>query len=185
MARRAIRELALGALLLAAVTACGGGGGNGGGSTAAEPSASPVPITVTSTAFQQGGSIPDEYTCAGDGTAPALAWSGVPADAGWLALVVNDPSAPGGTYHHWYVVQIPVATTGVAEGGTPQGRTVVGWKPPCPPSGSTDTYEFTVYALPKGYQPTKVGTVPSYDLDGLEAHAVGKGMLSATATGKV
>ena len=177
---RAVALGALGALLLGAITDCGGGGGGGG---AAAP-ASPVAITVTSTAFEQDGTIPDRYTCSGSGTVPALAWSGVPADAGWLALVVDDPSAPGGTFHHWYVVQIPSTVKGVAEGGAAPGRAVVGWKAPCPPSGSTDTYEFTVYALPKGYAPAKLGTVPVYDADGLEAHALGEGTLSATATGK-
>ncbi|MFC1420833.1 YbhB/YbcL family Raf kinase inhibitor-like protein [Streptacidiphilus cavernicola] len=178
--RRVVRvgALGLGALcMLGAVTGCGGGGG-----AAVHPTA-PAAITVTSADFQQDGVIPVRFTCAGDGTVPALAWSGVPADTGWLALVVDDPSAPGGTYHHWYVVQIPPAVKGVAEGGAPQGRTVVGWKAPCPPTHTTDTYEFTVYALPKGYAPTKLGAVPVYDVDGLAAHALGEGTLSATATG--
>ena len=146
--------------------------------------AEPAAITVTSTAFQQNGTIPDAYTCSGQGAIPALAWSGVPSGTAWLALVVDDPSAPGGTFHHWYVIRIPAGTGGVARGVAPQGRTVVGWKAPCPPSGSTDTYEFSVYAMPEGYVPTALGKVPVPDADGLAAHALGEGTLSATATGK-
>ena len=181
---RAAGAAVLGALLLGGAVGCGSGGaGPAAAPTPAPTSAAPAAITVTSPDFQQGGTIPKRYTCSGDGTVPALAWSGVPAGTGWLALVVEDPSAPGGTFHHWYVVQIPPGTKGVAEGGAPQGRSVVGWTAPCPPSGNTDTYEFTVYAMPKGYVPAKTGTVPRYDVDGLEAHAVGEGMLSATASG--
>jgi phosphatidylethanolamine-binding protein (PEBP) family uncharacterized protein len=175
---RAIGTATASVLALGALAGCGA---RGGGATAP---AVPAAITVTSTAFHQGGTIPDAYTCSGRGAIPALAWSGVPAGTAWLALVVDDPSAPGGTFHHWYVIRIPPGTRGVAENVAPHGRIVVGWQAPCPPSGSTDTYQFSVYAMPKGYVPTALGAVPVPDADGLAAHALGEGTLSATATGK-
>ncbi|HET6666701.1 MAG TPA: YbhB/YbcL family Raf kinase inhibitor-like protein [Intrasporangium sp.] len=113
----------------------------------------PTSITVTSAAFAQGEAIPRDYTCDGAGRIPSLAWSDVPDDAGALALVVDDPDAPSGTFTHWVVLDLPVDTRELTDGrlpaGTPQavnssGRT--GWYPPCPPSGR-HRYRFPVQAL--------------------------------------
>ena len=113
----------------------------------------PTSITVTSSAFAEGEAIPREYTCDGGGRVPPLAWSDVPDDAGALALVVDDPDAPSGTFTHWVVLDLPAdmreLTDGRLPAGTKQavnsgGRT--GWYPPCPPSG-THRYRFTVHAL--------------------------------------
>ena len=106
---------------------------------------------MTSPAFDDGAAIPEEHTCHGVGTSPELHWSDVPTDAQALALVVDDPDAPNGTYTHWVVVDIPVATTASAAGQPPGGTELRGsggrgWKPPCPPSG-THHYRFSVYAL--------------------------------------
>jgi hypothetical protein len=137
--------------LLAGVLATGCGGG-GGGTTVPTPSV-PTTVRVTSSAFADGATIPDQYTCAGGGQSPPLTWS-APAGAAAEALVVDDPDAPGGTFVHWVVVDLPGSADGLPAGGAvPAGATQArnsaggtGWTPPCPPSG-THHYRFTVYAL--------------------------------------
>jgi len=112
----------------------------------------PTSITVTSRTFEDGRQIPPDNTCKGAGTPPALAWTGVPPAAKSLALVVDDPDAPGGTYVHWVVYDLQPAD-GTLAGPAPTGAREAansgggdGWTPPCPPSG-THHYRFTVYAL--------------------------------------
>ncbi len=117
-------------------------------------------LAVTSTAFRQGGEIPAAHTCEGKDTSPPLAWSGVPAGAKSLALVVDDPDAPDPkaprmTWVHWVLHDLPPSTTGLAEAvkqlppGTREG--VNDWKRtgyggPCPPIGR-HRYFFKLYAL--------------------------------------
>ena len=110
-------------------------------------------ISVTSTAFRDGQPIPAQFTCDGKGGSPPLAWEGVPAGAAALALVVDDPDAPRGTFVHWVVLDIPLGTTAVQGGAVPAGgaqaRNTAGhasYYGPCPPSGMHH-YRFTVYAL--------------------------------------
>ena len=142
----------MGAAAAAALLATAGCGG-GDAKTADPPSAGASVIAVTSTAFGEGQPIPPEYTCDGAETSPPLAWSGVPTDAAALAIVVDDPDAPSGTYIHWVVANIDAAEQGVAEGSVPRGGVQVAnssgdasYAGPCPPSG-THHYRFTVYAL--------------------------------------
>jgi len=113
----------------------------------------PPTITVTSDAFAEGQSIPRRYTCDGANVSPALEWRGVPADAEVLALVVDDPDAPRGTFTHWVVVDVAPDVTGVAEDAVPSGGMETqnsaresSYFGPCPPGG-THHYRFTVYAL--------------------------------------
>jgi Raf kinase inhibitor-like YbhB/YbcL family protein len=109
-------------------------------------------MKISSSAFADGSSIPAKYTCDGSDTSPPLAFSGLPPNAKSLALVVDDPDAPGGTFDHWIVWNIPPSTTAVAEGQPPQG--VMGrngfrkdaYGGPCPPSGE-HRYQFKLYAL--------------------------------------
>jgi Raf kinase inhibitor-like YbhB/YbcL family protein len=87
-------------------------------------------LVLTSSAFSHQGSIPSLYTCEGRDVSPPLAWSGVPAGARSLALVVDDPDAPDPaapkrTWVHWVLYDIPVATLvlpeGVASSNLPRG----------------------------------------------------------------
>lgn len=112
----------------------------------------PERMTVTSTAFGDGAPIPRQFTCDGNGGPPPLTWEGVPKDAAALALVVDDPDAPRGTFVHWVVLDMPRATAGL-DGAVPSGAIQAknsagraSYFPPCPPSG-THHYRFTVYAL--------------------------------------
>jgi Raf kinase inhibitor-like YbhB/YbcL family protein len=111
-------------------------------------------MKVWSPDFKEGGPIPARFTCDGEGLSPALAWSGVPDEAKSLALVVDDPDAPAGTWVHWVVVNLPPRTPGLAAGGPlPEGAREVpndfgrpAYGGPCPPSG-THRYFFKLYAL--------------------------------------
>jgi Raf kinase inhibitor-like YbhB/YbcL family protein len=110
-------------------------------------------ITVTSSAFANGGRIPEEFTCRGAGTSPPLSWTGLPSGTRSVAVLVLDPDAPSGTFVHWVLVGVPPAQTELVAGTVPSGASQarnsagkVGWTPPCPPSG-THHYRFTVYAL--------------------------------------
>jgi Raf kinase inhibitor-like YbhB/YbcL family protein len=122
----------------------------------------PAELTLTSTAFAPGEEIPSRYTCEGEDVSPALAWSGVPAAARSLALVVDDPDAPDPaaprtTWVHWVLYNLPVAARGLPEAvsadtlpaGTRSGRNDWGrprWGGPCPPIGR-HRYFFKLFAL--------------------------------------
>jgi Raf kinase inhibitor-like YbhB/YbcL family protein len=176
------RFLAVG-LLPTVVAALGGCDGDG----ASSPSDADVPagIAVTSTAFGEGERIPVRYTCDGEEVSPPLAWSRVPDDAAALALVVDDPDAPSGTFTHWVVVDIPTSTTSSAEGGVPEGGRQAessagdaAYRGPCPPSG-THHYRFTVVAL-DAETGLAEGTSLDQALQAVDDHAIGRGTLTGT-----
>jgi Raf kinase inhibitor-like YbhB/YbcL family protein len=137
------------------VTIAGCGGDDDTASAAPPPGGGGTrTITVNSPQFQNNGTIPAANTCKGDGAAPEIGWRGVPAGAESVALVVTDPDAPGGTFVHWVLYDLPARDRQLGAGQEPPvgsheaansgGGT--GWTPPCPPSG-THHYQFTVYAL--------------------------------------
>lgn len=119
-------------------------------------------LTLSSTAFSTGGSIPSKYTCDGANVSPPLAWTGVPPGTKSLALIIDDPDAPDPaapqtTWVHWLVYAIPPDATGLPEGvGAHQLPSVVrmgsnDWKKPvyggpCPPIGR-HRYFHKLYAL--------------------------------------
>jgi len=109
-------------------------------------------MKISSPAFAEGQSIPKKYTCDGNDTSPPLAFAGVPPRAKSLALVMDDPDAPGGVFDHWVVWNIPPETLTVAEGKEPKGvngRTSFrknGYGGPCPPDRE-HRYFFKLYAL--------------------------------------
>ena len=106
-------------------------------------------LTVTSSAFKGDGMIPSKYTCEGDNINPPLRISGIPSAAKSLAIIMDDPDAPNGTFDHWIAWNIdPVET--IAENSSPgikgkNGRSQNGYTGPCPPSGMHH-YHFKVYA---------------------------------------
>jgi len=109
-------------------------------------------MRLTSSAFWQGRGIPSRYTCDGQNISPPLEISDVPQGTKSLALVMEDPDAPMGTFIHWVMWNIPPDTTEIKEGIAPkgvQGMTDfgrLGYGGPCPPSG-THTYRFELSAL--------------------------------------
>jgi phosphatidylethanolamine-binding protein (PEBP) family uncharacterized protein len=148
-----------------ATTPAGGSSpaGNGAGST---PSAGG--FTLTSSAFQDGQPIPAQFTCAGAGESPPLAWTGVPDGTKTLALTVVDPDAPmAGGFTHWARADIDPDTTSLPQASK-------GYFGPCPPAGPAHHYIFTLYAF--GDAP------PSTDRAGIEkaSDVLGKAMLTGT-----
>jgi Raf kinase inhibitor-like YbhB/YbcL family protein len=110
-----------------------------------------APIQVTSSAFENEGAIPARYTCDGENINPPLHIGDIPELAKTLAIVVEDPDAPGGTFDHWLIWNldptdhtIPENTNPGISGTNSAGKT--GYHSPCPPSGS-HRYYFHVYAL--------------------------------------
>jgi Raf kinase inhibitor-like YbhB/YbcL family protein len=138
-------------------------------------------IRLTSTAFAHGGEIPARHTCEGQDVSPPLAWSGVPASAQSLVLIVDDPDAPDPaaprmTWVHWVLYNLPPSADGLAEGGKPLPTGTLeglndwkrpGYGGPCPPIGR-HRYFHKLYALdamlPDLRHPTK---------DQLESHMKG------------
>lgn len=120
-------------------------------------------LTFTSYPFEPGDSIPTEYTCEGADVSPPLAWGHVPGDAESLTLIVDDPDAPGQTFTHWVLFNLPPGETQLArdldldrhlgetepspvEGANDFGDT--GYGGPCPPPGDgPHRYFFRLYAL--------------------------------------
>jgi Raf kinase inhibitor-like YbhB/YbcL family protein len=104
-------------------------------------------IHVASPAFSEGGQIPRRYTCDGEDISPPLSWSGVPEGAKSLALICDDPDAPGKTWVHWVLFSVPARET--LPGGGAQGTNdfrKIGYGGPCPPGG-THRYMFRLSAL--------------------------------------
>lgn len=116
------------------------------------------PLTVTSTAFNDGDKIPAKYTCDGADVSPQLAWTGTPTGTKSFVVICDDPDAPGGTFVHWVIFNIPATLAGLDENipkqgtlanGSRQGRNDmgrIGYDGPCPPRG-THRYFYKVYAL--------------------------------------
>jgi len=109
-------------------------------------------MKITSSAFQEGANIPAKFSCDGANTSPPLQIADVPPGAKSLALIVDDPDAPGGLFTHWVVWNISPQTNGIAEGSPPKGVHgkndfgKSGYGGPCPPSG-THRYYFKIFAL--------------------------------------
>lgn len=142
-------------------------------------------IKVSSDAFADGQSIPARFTCDGGGQPPPLAWNGVPAGTAALALVVDDPDAPRGTFVHWVVLDLPGDATELDGSSLPSGAIQAtnsagraSYSPPCPPSG-THHYKFTVYALsaPTGLRD---GAALDTALRAIESTATAQGTLTST-----
>lgn len=145
-------------------------------------------ITVSSTAFENGKLIPPRYTCAGENSSPPLAWDSVPPGTKSLALIMDDPDAPSGTFVHWVIFNMPPAvrllpgsvdpdrprlTDGTIQGVNSAHQN--GYLGPCPPSGR-HRYYFKLYALdimlPLDSRADKRALVPA-----MQGHILAQGQL--------
>ena len=118
-----------------------------------------MPFELTSMAFSAGETIPQKFTCDGPDVSPQLKWNEPPANSQGMALIMDDPDAPAGTWVHWLLYDLPANTRelpeGVAKqeqvsGGARQGRNdfgKIGYGGPCPPPGKPHRYFFKLYAL--------------------------------------
>jgi Raf kinase inhibitor-like YbhB/YbcL family protein len=115
-------------------------------------------MQIASSAFTEGNIIPAKYTCDGQDISPPLEWKDVPAGTKSFALITDDPDAPGGTWVHWVLYNIPPNTTKLGENIKPEKESAngmrqgnndwprIGYGGPCPPGG-THRYYFKLYAL--------------------------------------
>ena len=132
--------------------------------TQAQPSKPPtssrtMKLTLTTTAFQNGGAIPAKHTGDGADVSPSLSWADAPAGTKTFALICDDPDAPIGTWVHWVLWNLPASTTNLPEGveknhalpaGTQQGKNDFGntsYGGPAPPRGKPHRYFFKLHAL--------------------------------------
>src|SRR3989338_8096773 len=118
-------------------------------------------LSITSPAFEQNALIPSKFTCDGDRSInPALVFSGIPAGAKSLALIMDAPDVPKalkpeGVFDHWVLFNIPYDTKGISEAstvGTPgaNGTGASAYTCPCPPpqyEPSEHRHIFVLYAL--------------------------------------
>jgi Raf kinase inhibitor-like YbhB/YbcL family protein len=115
-------------------------------------------LKLSSADFPKGGSIPALFAClqyGGQDISPQLSWSKGPEGTKSYALVLHDPDAPGGTFYHWGIYNIPAKTRSLQqafEAASPVKETLndfgqSGYNGPCPPAGASHGYVFTVYAL--------------------------------------
>jgi len=132
-------------------------------------------LKISSPAFQHKGHIPSTYTCDGADINPPLLLENIPAGAKSLAMIVDDPDAPRGTWVHWVVWNIGPDTREIKEHSVPAGATEGindfrkhRYGGPCPPSG-THRYFFKLYALDETLK-----LVPGTDKAGLEKAMQGR-----------
>lgn len=115
-------------------------------------------LVLTSPAFKPSGPIPVQYSCDGADISPQVEWTNLPAGTKSLALILDDPDAPRGTFDHWIAYDIPSSLSGLGEnfpeGGEVQGirqgkngMGMTGYGGPCPPPGNGHHYHFKLYAL--------------------------------------
>jgi len=150
--------------------------------------ASAMALTLTSSAFKAGDTIPSKYTCEGDDISPPLAFGEVPEGTASLALLIDDPDAPDPkapkrVWSHWLVYNLPPDTGGLPEdasrSGLPDGA-VTGlndlkrssYHGPCPPMGR-HRYFHKLYALDI--------TLPTKAITKAELEAAMKGHILAQA----
>jgi len=188
--------VATSAALFAQGPPAGGGQGRGGGRGPQTP-----PLLMTSTAWEDGGVIPDKYTQAAGPTAPspALSWSQVPPGTQSFAIIMNDPepAIPAKSSKmdvtHWLIWNIPGTSTGLPEGvmngDLPDGSKQQslrgnGYMGPGAPPGPYHHYTFELYALdtmlevPQG-TPQEAAATRTAVINAMDGHVLGKAVLVA------
>jgi Raf kinase inhibitor-like YbhB/YbcL family protein len=145
-------------------------------------------LRLTSPAFAEGGTIPDEHGYSANNTNPPLEIRDIPLEATTFALIVDDPDArepAGKIWDHWVIWNIPADTTeipvdwnaaGAIEGQNDFGET--GWGGPKPPDGE-HTYRFLLYALDTDLS-LQPGARKDDVYDAVQGHVVEKSELSGT-----
>jgi Raf kinase inhibitor-like YbhB/YbcL family protein len=149
--RRVFWRVAAGILVVLALPGCRGAG-------TSAPAKVQAALELTSSSFQ-GSQIPAKFSCNGAGISPQLSWSEPPSGTVSFALIATDPDAPGRTFVHWVIYDLPAGMRTLPEGmpalsqiadGLRQGRNdfgEIGYGGPCPPGHSAHHYHFTLYAL--------------------------------------
>lgn len=144
-------------------------------------------FSLKSSAFKEGAMIPVKHTCDGDDVNPMLEIRNVPAGAKSLALILEDPDAPGGTWDHWLVWNIDPRTQYISEDSVPadavQGMTSskhTKYGGPCPPRGDKPhRYHFTVFALDVAFD-LPAGSAKDALLAAMEGHVLERATLTGS-----
>jgi len=149
----------------------------------------PASLKITSRAFSPGGKIPQKYTCDGSNVNPPLEIDNIPKATKSLALIADDPDAPGRTWVHWLAWNINPTTREISESSVPQnaveGTTDFGdakYGGPCPPSGS-HRYYFKVYALDTTLALSSSSRKPALE-KAMAGHMLAQGSLIGTYSRK-
>ncbi len=146
-------------------------------------------LSIFSPAFGQDEKIPTKHTCEGQDTSPQLTWDDVPSKAESLALIVDDPDAPGGVFTHWVIFNIPPDSNGLpeampltprlADGSVQCGNDFcrIGYGGPCPPPGKPHGYRFSLYALDKQLE-LNAGSSKNQVLNAIKNHILAQAQLT-------
>jgi Raf kinase inhibitor-like YbhB/YbcL family protein len=161
-------------------------------STEEPPEAEGVPFALSSSEFAHEAPIPARFSCDGENISPPLAWGDPPPGAKSLALISDDPDAPGGTWVHWVLYNIPSDLRALPESisaeaelsdGSRHGENSFGrldYGGPCPPGG-THRYFFKLYALDVMLE-LEPGADKEMLLQAMEGHILGETELMGTYT---
>lgn len=158
--------------------------------TPVQEEATDVDWKLTSSAFEDGESIPARYTCSGQDLSPTLEWTDPPEGTQELAMVVDDPDAPRGTFVHWVIYGLDPDISALPEGmpageelDSPvvcrQGRNdfdAMGYRGPCPPGGEEHRYFFKLYALEETIN-LRPGVTKAELMDEIEGKTIAKAEL--------
>lgn len=144
-------------------------------------------IRLSSSAFGDGGMIPVKNTCDGANTSPSLRWTEVPSNTESIALLMEDPDAPGGNFVHWIIYNLPPGMKEIPENApkepildndAQQGTNSfvkIGYSGPCPPRG-THRYYYRIYALDQSLS-LESGATEREFRDAIKGHILADGEL--------
>jgi Raf kinase inhibitor-like YbhB/YbcL family protein len=125
-------------------------------------------LSISSTAFESGYKIPVAHTRDGDDISPPLSWDGEPKGTRSFAIIMDDPDAPGGTFTHWMIYNIPSEShileksvpikinldNGAVQAKNDFGK--IGYGGPSPPKGEEHRYFIKIFALKKKLRPQSI-----------------------------
>lgn len=151
-----------------------------------EEGGEPIAFVLESPAFNAGETIPRRYTCDGDDVSPELSWQDAPAGTRSFALIVDDPDAPGRTFTHWILFDIPSDRTSLPDAQQPgdigtSGNSdfrKTGYGGPCPPPGrGPHRYFFKLYALDVDTLGLPAGAPRAKVEQAMQGHIIGQAQL--------
>jgi Raf kinase inhibitor-like YbhB/YbcL family protein len=155
-----------------------------------QPAIAAADTFTLESASLRNGQVPKQYTCDGDDTSPPLQWTAPPVGTRSLALTMTDPDAPGGTFTHWVLFNLPAAGRSLPEGVPKQGQLPdgssqgtndfgkLGYGGPCPPAGKPHRYIFTLNAIDRELDIASGATRPQLE-NAINGHALAHSELTA------
>ena len=140
-----------------------------------------MPFQVFSSAFADGGWIPELHSCEGADISPSLEWSGAPVETRSFVLIVEDPDAPSGVWRHWLLYDIGPRIQALPQGFRPGSLGVsgtndfgkLGYGGPCPPKGhGPHRYFFRLAALRVPTVGLPAGAKPAELMEAFKGHVL-------------